>query len=102
MLEPDESQWNGESATAYECARECLTHLMAIYSAEINDERNRSNPDQGRVMRLITARSNLARERERIHMTDKDAVESVRSKYGRLVRAYNAGTFRPEGEEEHS
>lgn len=95
MISPDTPRWSQDEVVAYESARECLTHLMAIYSGAIHEERSRADFDETRLMGLMESRNRLAKERDRLHVTDGSAIERVRNDCGSLIRAYNAGKFRP-------
>ena len=82
-------QWTQDEAIAFECAREAITHMMAIQSTEIADESAKAQPDADRVASLFAERSRLASERAALHVTDTVDIARIRIEYGATVRAWN-------------
>ncbi len=39
------TEWTQQEAVAYECARECITDMMAICTDQIADESRKDAPD---------------------------------------------------------
>lgn len=78
-------KWTQDQAIAFECARECITHLMACYSALIEDgSRFKMSPYQiSAYEREITR---LADERRELRVNDDEAVERIRREYGQMVK----------------
>lgn len=73
-------------AIAFEAARECLTDVMAIVSAELDA------PDVSadRAQFLTQQLAALHRERAALAVGDRERVAAVRQSYGQQVRAYRA------------
>jgi len=80
--------WSQEEAIAYECARECITHLMAIYSGMIHAEEAKAERDQARLSGWRAARRKLAEERRDLRATDRNNIARIRTEYGALVRSH--------------
>lgn len=73
------TRWTQEESVAFESARECITHLMAICSAQIASGRlTAAQVDQARGRR-----SSLAAERAALRVTDHDEIRRIRAEYGR-------------------
>lgn len=72
------ARWTQEDAIAFESARECITHLMAICSADMTDSRISCEELEGLRLR----RSKLAAERAELRVSDTGAVARVRNVYG--------------------
>lgn len=90
----DGPQWTQEEAIAFEVAKECIGHWIAIYSGEIADEEKKLAPSAERLARLEAEVSRLSRERASFHVRDHAEVERITAHYGALVRAYNvSGTI---------
>ncbi len=71
-------KWTQDEAIAFECAKECITHLMAIWTARIAS--GALTPDQSEKLR--TRRSELAVERARLRVHDHADIARIRSVYG--------------------
>lgn len=82
-------QWTQEEAIAYECARECITALIGVYTSELYGERARSAPDQAVIDRINQKIDRLFAERMDLKLTDHAEVARVTAEYGALVRASN-------------
>lgn len=80
-------QWTQEEAIAFESARECITHLMAIQSSLLCEEENKRNPDQTSIDKYKAELSRLFKERAALTVTNQTEVARVRSEYGAIVRA---------------
>jgi hypothetical protein len=83
-------QWTQEEAVAFECAREVITDLMAIYTGRIAEEAGKAQPDADRLATLRAERSRLAQERTGLHVENQAEVARIRAEYGALVRAWRA------------
>ena len=81
-------KWTQDEAINYECARECITDLMGIYSGAIADERAQALPDESKIADLLTSRTSLAHERMSLRLKDHDRIAEIRSVYGARIRAY--------------
>lgn len=81
-------KWTQDEAINYECARECITDLMGIFSTEIDDEESSSSPDQAKIEDMLATRTSLARERMALRLEDHDHIAEIRSVYGARIRAY--------------
>lgn len=81
-------KWTQDEAIAFECARECITHMMAICSEAIADDETRGKPDNNRLSTLEARLSELAKERAELTITDQDRIAVIRTEYGGHVRAH--------------
>jgi len=79
--------WTQDEAIAYECARECITHMVAICSAELWDEEHKPAPDAGRIARIEAELIRLAGERRALHLDQHAEIARIRAEYGALIRA---------------
>lgn len=86
---PDLPLWSQEEAIAYESARECINHLIALYSAEINNQKVQVDTEQ--VGRLKAARGGFAAELRALHVSDQEQVARIREEYGAFIRQHVAG-----------
>ncbi len=80
-------KWTQDEAIAFECAREVITDLMALYSGNIAAESRQPKPDAGRLAEFRAERSRLAQERAKLHVSDLADIARIRSEYGAIVRA---------------
>jgi hypothetical protein len=80
--------WTQDEAIAFECAREVITHLMAIYSSQIADEASKTMPNTDRLASLRAERSRLAQERLTLHVHDHADVARIRTDYGTIILAH--------------
>lgn len=87
-------KWTQDEAINYECARECITDLMGIFSMAIDDEESSSSPDQAKIEDMLATRTLLARERMALRLEDHDRVAEIRSVYGARIRAYREASRR--------
>jgi len=86
---PDLPLWSQEEAIAYESACECINHLIALYSAEINNQK--PQVDTAQVVRLKAARGSFATELRTLHVFDREQVSRIREEYGAFIRQHVAG-----------
>lgn len=82
------AEWTQEEAIAFECARECITDMMAICTGQIADESRKGSPDTERLAALRAERSRLAQERASLHVYDHAAIARIRAEYGAAIRAH--------------
>jgi len=80
-------QWTQEDVIAFESARECITHLMAIQSSLLYEEEKKSKPDQARIDGFKAELSRLLKERAALNVTNQTEIVRVRSECGARVRA---------------
>jgi hypothetical protein len=82
-------KWTQDQAVAYECARDCITHLMSCYSALIEDglRRDIAPLELDAYEREI---KRLAQERQELRVHDDVAIERIRKEYGQLVKEMSA------------
>lgn len=78
--------WSQADAIAFEAARECLTDVMAIVSAELAAPG--LTAERERVLSAEFAR--LHQERASLAVGDRERVAAVRSAYGKQVRDFRA------------
>lgn len=80
--------WTQEQSINFECAREAINHVIAIYSAEIYNEEKKSSPDVQRLEMMNDRCLQLTRERSAMHVNDDAMVAEVRAKYSAILRAH--------------
>jgi hypothetical protein len=83
-------KWTQEEAIAYECARECITELMAIHTAELYH----GSPTPGRHEEIKAERRRLAAERSGLHVHDHAEIARIRRDYGERIREHMAQAAR--------
>lgn len=83
-------KWTQDEAIAFECACEAITHLQAILTGQIDEERRKGCPDTERIESLRAERLRLSQERANLHVKDHENVARVRAEYGARVRAWRA------------
>lgn len=79
--------WTQDEAIAYECARECINHMVGICSGELWDEEHRPAPDADRIVRIKAEMTRLAGERRALHLDQHTEIARIRAEYGALMRA---------------
>lgn len=94
--------WTQDEAIAYECACECITHLMAIHAAEIHIEEGKPDPDKSRLLALSAEQDRLAAERRGLRGTDHQAIARIREEYGTVIRKHGAGAINDGAKETRS
>ncbi len=82
--------WTQDEAIAFECAREAITDLMAIYTRRIADEAESATPNANLMAEWEAAIDRLADERTGLHGDQHAEIARIRSEYGQLVRAWRA------------
>lgn len=80
--------WTQDQSINFECAREAINHVIAIYSAEIYNEEKKSSPDEQRLEMMNDRCLQLTRERSSMHVNDDQMVAEVRTKYSAIIRAH--------------
>jgi hypothetical protein len=85
--------WTQDQAIAFEAAKECIGHWMAIHTGLIADESGKSAPDAAIITRLRARRSALAQERAGLRLTDAAGIARIRADYGANIRAWRDNTF---------
>ena len=83
-------KWTQDEAIAYECACECITDLMGIYTGQIAYEKRKDAPDAEKMGEMRAARTKLAQERAALHVADHTNIVRIRTEYGAIVRAWRA------------
>jgi len=78
-----------DEAIAYECAREAITHLLAVLTEQITEEAAKTNPNAALVAALRDERSRLFNERKNLHVEDHVAIARIRTEYGTRIRSWN-------------
>lgn len=79
-----------EAAVAFECARECISDLMGIYTGQIAAAEAEPEPDLARIEAMCAERSRLARERSALRLADRAGVARILTEYGAAVRRWRA------------
>lgn len=77
-------KWTQDEAIAYECARECITHMMAICTGELHNDA----PTEARCAELEAERARLAAELRGLHVHDHADIARIRQDYGQRIRAH--------------
>jgi hypothetical protein len=88
-------KWSQDEAIAFECAREAISHLMAIYTARIAAQEVQRAPDDEDLAALQAERSRLARERAGLHVSSHVEIARIRAEYGAAVREWNSSSEFP-------
>ena len=83
-------KWTQDEAIAFECAREAITDLMAIYTRRIADEAESAAPNANLMAEWEDARDKLADERTGLHVNHHAEIARIRSEYGQIIRAWRA------------
>ena len=81
-------KWTQDEAIAFECACECITDMMAIYTGRITDEKRKDTPDTDKLAEMRAERTKLAQERAALHVSDHANIARIRTNYGATVRAW--------------
>lgn len=90
-------KWTQDQAIAFESARECIVHMMAICSGEIGELESRAALDERAIRSAEDRLSKLAGELRALHLDDTERVSWVRREYGQQVREHLArSASRPE------
>lgn len=77
--------WTQDEAIAFECARECITHMIAICTGELHDD-----PSDERRAELVAERGRLLGEQRTLRLKDHAEIARIRTEYGAAIR--QAGT----------
>jgi hypothetical protein len=88
-------KWTQEEAIAFECARECITDIMAICSGQLAEEKASTAPDAVRVRSLETELARLAQERAGLRGTQTAEIARIRASYGKVIHDHRAGHKHP-------
>jgi len=73
------TRWTQEESVAFESARECISHLMAICSAQIAS----GGLTAAQVEHVRARRTSPAAERAALRVIDHDEIRRIRAEYGR-------------------
>lgn len=76
--------WTQDQAIAFEAARECIGHLIAIRISELHT----GSPAPERAAELEADLARLQAERRALRLTDEAEIARVREEYGAQVRAW--------------
>jgi hypothetical protein len=80
--------WTQEEAIAFEAARECITDVMAMYSAELADAKKALPVDSDRVEAIRARLTTLSHERDGLRGSDNENIIRVLGVYGAMVREH--------------
>jgi hypothetical protein len=75
-------KWTQDEAIAFECARECITHMIAICTGELYE-----NPSDERRAELEAERGRLMGEQRTLRLKDHAEIARIRTEYGAFIRA---------------
>jgi hypothetical protein len=81
----DPYTWDSEAAVDYEVAIEAINGVVGAYSALLDDEEQRPEPDGERLAELNRLSAECQRERERIDPDDAEQVAEVRRQYSQRL-----------------
>lgn len=81
-------RWSQDESIAFEAARDGITHVIAIHSAQIDAEACKPDPDAALVASLEAEISRLHVQRAALHVHDAAEIARVRSTCGAVVRAW--------------
>jgi hypothetical protein len=83
------ARWSHEQGVAYECAKECLSHLMALCSERIAAEGAKPEPDEKRVQALEADLLAMGCERRELGLFDAEHIAEIRRQYGGWIAAHS-------------
>lgn len=84
---PDELvRWTQDEAIAFEAARDCITHLLAIRLARHRELESLGGPVTPEQVGLDAEIQRLLAERRGLHVKDHAEIARVRQEYGAMVR----------------
>ena len=83
--------WTQEEAINFECARETITHLIAMVTADLAKEETKATPDASLVQQYDRRRLELALERENLSVSHHDDIERIFAVYGKMIREHQSG-----------
>lgn len=81
-------EWTPIESAEFEAAREAISHLMAIYTTLIRDEKTKLTPDKQRLDELYSDRGLLHWERDDLTIHDKELITKARTLYSAKIRDY--------------
>lgn len=84
--ESNVAKWTMEEAVEFECARECISHVMAIYFADLYAEQHAAVPNAERIAELEAELHRLGRERSALRGTQKEQIAQALAVYGKIIR----------------
>lgn len=83
-----------DDTIAYESARECISHVMAIVSGELfGPDASTLSPE--RVDALKGKLADLAEERRQLRLLDTERIAKIREQYGRFVKQFSVAPSYP-------
>lgn len=82
--------WTAEEGVAFECARDYISHLIAIQSKLLAQERAKPAPDADTISRLQQEQGRLSDERRDLKVQDSIAIDRIRKEYGARLKAWHA------------
>ena len=84
------ASWTAEEGVAFECARDYISHLIAIQSKLLTRERAKPAPDADTITRLQQEQARLSDERRDLKVQDSIAIDRIRKEYGARLKAWHA------------
>ena len=81
-------KWTQDQAIAFECAREILTHVIGIYTAEITEATKKALSPSA-IERLEVKLEAVIQERNNLRVTDDVTIERVCRDYGEEICSWN-------------
>jgi len=86
-----EMRWTQDEAIAFECAREAINHVIAIYSSEIYNEEKKETPDNELLETLNSELFQLTKELKALRLADNKNIAETRKKYSAIVKNKREG-----------
>lgn len=84
-----DTSWTEMEAISFECAKECISHMIAIQSHLLAEEKSKPEPDASRIEELRAEQARLAHERADLKINDQASITRIRTEYGAAVRSWN-------------
>lgn len=85
------ADWTQDEAIAFQAARDCITHLLAIRLARLHELESSAGPVTAEQELLAAEIHRLSDERRQLRLTDHAEIARVRKDYGTMVRQSQAG-----------
>lgn len=85
-------RWTQEEAIAFQAARDCITHLLAIKLARLTELESLAGPVTVEQEVLAAEIHRLSDERRDLRLTDHGDIARIRNDFGAMVRQSGAST----------
>lgn len=81
-------KWTQEESIAFECARECITDLISVYSSLLWKEEHKPAPDTSRINELRIEMTRLGQERSVLRGTHHEEIARINHEYSLQIRMF--------------